>query len=69
MVRQGQTHQLITKIRTLRTKKFYNVWHLVVVNVVVTVVVVGVGDHEGGDVEDTQEEGDQLEGVDEPVTC
>jgi hypothetical protein len=37
-----------------------DVTNLVVVDVVVAVVVVGVGDHEGCDVEDAQQEGDQL---------
>ena len=41
--------------------------HLVVVDVVVAVVVVGVGDHQGGDVEDAEQEGDQLERVHEAV--
>ena len=41
--------------------------HLVVVDVVVAVVVVGVGHHEAGDVEDAEQESDQLEGVHEAV--
>ena len=40
---------------------------MVVVDVVVAVVVVGVGHHEAGDVEDAEQESDQLEGVHEAV--
>jgi hypothetical protein len=38
-------------------------YHLIIVDVVVSVVVVGVGHHEGGDVEDAQQKRDQLERV------
>jgi hypothetical protein len=44
-------------------------YHLIVVDVVVSVVVVGVGHHEGGDVEDAQQERDQLERVHVAFAC
>ncbi len=43
--------------------------HLIVVDVVVSVVVVCVGHHEGGDVEDAQQKRDQLERVHVTFTC
>jgi hypothetical protein len=43
--------------------------HLIVVDVVVSVVVVCVGHHEGGDVEDAQQKRDQLESVHVALTC